>query len=271
MIPPDPEVREDQRDETRAFWNQTYARQLATQGAAPAVDMDEAHESVLERQFRSLVGELEGRDVLEIGCGLGDDTLRYARRGARVTSIDISEVAVEGVRQKLDSAGLPADVRVMDAFAVAELGMRFDLIVGRYILHHLEPFAALAEIFSRCLKPTGRIVFVENNARNPLLMFARNRIAGKFGVPKYGDNVEHPFTPQEVAMLRQHFADVECHFPQLVFVRKLNTYVFRHKPVFRPLTWALDHLDDSLWYLLPALRPWSYDQIVFAARPLPKS
>src|SRR5258708_18541766 len=42
-----------------------------------------------------------GRRVLEIGCGIGTDTVSFARNGARVTSVDLSEKSLELARQRV--------------------------------------------------------------------------------------------------------------------------------------------------------------------------
>src|SRR6201987_815639 len=42
-----------------------------------------------------------GKKVLEIGCGIGTDTLNFARHGARVTSVDLSEKSLELARQRI--------------------------------------------------------------------------------------------------------------------------------------------------------------------------
>jgi 2-polyprenyl-3-methyl-5-hydroxy-6-metoxy-1,4-benzoquinol methylase len=244
------------------FWNRSFSDLLhrrAVQKPAPVWPF--------ERCFREMIGEVRNQDVLEIGCGLGADTIRYAAAGARVTAIDISPVAVAHVRQILDEAGLDADLRVMDALDLRHLDRRFDLIAGRFILHHLEPFAEISRMLAGLLRPDGRLVFAENNARNPWLMLARTYLAGHYGIPKHGDELEHPFTPAEAAILGQDFISVTCHFPEMVFLRKLNTYIFRHKRIFRPITATLDQLDDALWRAAPALRPWSYNQIVAASGP----
>lgn len=249
----------------KAFWDKTSA-----EGRVCELDrLREREKSTpFERTFWSLIGDIRGLSVLEVGCGLGDDTLRYASKGAHVTSIDISSVAAERVRNRLSAAGLNAEILVMDAFELRNLDGRFDLIVGRYILHHLEPFGDICAILAKRLNRGGRMVFAENNARNPFLLLARRHLAGKYGIPKYGDNVEHPLTSEEVSLLSRYFGEVKCYFPSLVFLRKLNSYIFRHKAVFRPITWLIGKADDTMWYLLPALRPLSYVQIVTASKPL---
>lgn len=262
-----PKAGQSQREYVTAFWNKASAVAPTDESSLKPVGED-AGKTPLEQYFWKLIGDVRGLDILEVGCGLGDDTLRYARRGARVTSIDISDVAVERVRARLSAANVEADVRVMDAFDVRSFDKKFDLIVGKLILHHLEPFAEISEIFADRLKPEGRMVFAENNSRNPWLIFARNHLAGKYGIPKHGDNVEHPLTPEEVRTLGMHFDKVECHFPWLVFFRKLNTYIFRGKPVFRPMMWVNNKVDDTLWRVAPAIRPLSYLQIVVATKPI---
>src|ERR1017187_963444 len=44
--------------------------------------------------------------VLEIGCGIGTDTINFARHGARVTSVDLSEKSLELARQRARVYGL---------------------------------------------------------------------------------------------------------------------------------------------------------------------
>ena len=56
-----------------------------------------------------------GRDVLEIGVGLGTDHLQFARAGVRLTGIDLTERCVELTRRRLEDCGLCSDLRVMDA------------------------------------------------------------------------------------------------------------------------------------------------------------
>jgi 2-polyprenyl-3-methyl-5-hydroxy-6-metoxy-1,4-benzoquinol methylase len=250
----------------KEFWNHVFSRQDSSDISLSQF-LSERAKSPIDYCYWNLLGSIEGRELLEIGCGIGDDTIRYVQLGARVTSIDISEIAVQRVSERLNAIGLTADVRVMDAFEVQTLEKRFDMVVGRFILHHLEPFDELAALLASCLNPEGHIVFIENNGHNPLLLFARKYISGRYGIPKYGDEYEHPLMPDEVAMLSTYFEKVECHFPQLIFLRLISTYIFRHKSLFQPVMRMLDRLDDLLWVAFPRIRSWSYYQVVEARNP----
>ena len=53
--------------------------------------------------------------MLEVGVGLGTDFVQFVRAGADATGVDLTEAAVEAVRQRLALEGLEADLRVADA------------------------------------------------------------------------------------------------------------------------------------------------------------
>ncbi|MFD0318825.1 HemK2/MTQ2 family protein methyltransferase [Streptomyces flavalbus] len=69
-----------------------------------------------------------GAHVLDVGTGTGALALRAARRGARVTAVDVSWRAVRAARRNARRAGLPVRVRHGDLFAPVR-GESFDLIV----------------------------------------------------------------------------------------------------------------------------------------------
>ena len=79
------------------------------------------------------------RRVLEIGCGLGKNSIALARLGANVTSVDISRTAIKKLNGYARQSGLPLKAFVCDALDIQRLG-RFDMVTGLLILHHIEPF-----------------------------------------------------------------------------------------------------------------------------------
>ena len=59
--------------------------------------------------------ETRGRDVLEIGVGLGADHQLFAEAGSRLTGIDLTERAIDHVRRRFEAFGLQSDLRVANA------------------------------------------------------------------------------------------------------------------------------------------------------------
>jgi len=107
---------------------------------------------------------LEGKDVLDVGCGLGGKELFYLLQGAkRVTGLDISQTNVQIARscfaeREPDSSQRPGLV-VADAAAMPFADNSFDLAISTYTFEHLaDPAGVLGEV-QRVIKP-GREVFI---------------------------------------------------------------------------------------------------------------
>ncbi len=75
--------------------------------------------------------ELEGREVLEIGCGDGRLTWRYADRAAHVMAIDPFEDAIERAKEQLRARDLLIDFRhvAFEDFAAASDADVFDVVL----------------------------------------------------------------------------------------------------------------------------------------------
>lgn len=81
-----------------------------------------------------------GKRVLEIGCGIGTDTVSFAQAGARVTAVDLSDKSLEIARQRVAVYGLQDRVRFFHANAEnlsATVPIEsFDLIYSFGVIHH---------------------------------------------------------------------------------------------------------------------------------------
>jgi len=64
----------------------------------------------------TLLGDLQGKDLVHLQCNAGQDTLSLARRGARVTGVDISDEAISFARELSRQAGLPATFHRRDVY-----------------------------------------------------------------------------------------------------------------------------------------------------------
>ena len=96
-----------------------------------------------------------GKKVLEIGCGIGTDTVNFARHGASVTAVDLSEKSLEVARRRAEVFGLQ-NIRFHHGSAEELRNVLppepFDLIYSFGVIHHTpHPERAVAELahFSR--------------------------------------------------------------------------------------------------------------------------
>lgn len=106
---------------------------------------------------------LEGAEVLDVGCGGGILAEAMARRGARVTGIDLSEKALRVAELHLHESKL--DVRYAKA-SVEEYSGEFDVVTCMELLEHVPEPASMVAACARLVKPGGQVFFSTIN-RNP--------------------------------------------------------------------------------------------------------
>jgi len=109
------------------------------------------------RMYMEPAGDLRGKQVLDVGCGLGGKTVAYAESGAVVTGTDLLENNVEQSGSYAKMKGARADFFVGDAAALPLGAGTFDTIVANDAMEHFaEPENALREM-ARAAKPGGAI------------------------------------------------------------------------------------------------------------------
>ena len=98
-----------------------------------------------------------GKKILEVGCGVGSDLVRFARAGAHVVGIDLSPKSVFLARSRLHTCNCQGSVLAADAENLAFKSDEFELTYCWGVLHHTpNPERAIQEIY-RVTKSGGEI------------------------------------------------------------------------------------------------------------------
>lgn len=97
--------------------------------------------------------------VLDVGCGPGIVTCAFAQRAASATGLDLVPAMLERARARAAELGVAnVDWVADDLDPLPFADGSFDVVVTRFVLHHLEdPGSALGEV-RRVLAPRGRLV-----------------------------------------------------------------------------------------------------------------
>jgi 2-polyprenyl-6-hydroxyphenyl methylase / 3-demethylubiquinone-9 3-methyltransferase len=106
---------------------------------------------------------LDGAAVLDVGCGGGILAEAMARRGARVTGIDLSEKALRVAELHLHESKL--EVRY-ERSAIEDCAGEFDVVTCMELLEHVPDPASMVAACARRVRPGGQVFFSTIN-RNP--------------------------------------------------------------------------------------------------------
>lgn len=122
------------------------------------------------------LGDVRGKLLLDLGCGAGENSVYFARRGARCVAADYSPGMVDVALQLAARNGVQIEGRVINAMAIDLPDQTFDIVYASNLLHHIpDPRLALKEMY-RILKPGGKACFWDPLRHNPIINVYR-RIA----------------------------------------------------------------------------------------------
>lgn len=120
---------------------------------------DSFSENIERPVIESLAGNVDGQNMLDLGCGSGVYSLSFAGNGAEVTGLDLSPVMIELASEKARERGLKLDLRVADISRTLPFDDdQFDIVFTATVLHYIEDLASFFREAARVLKPGGNLI-----------------------------------------------------------------------------------------------------------------
>jgi len=174
------------RDANRLNWNDRTA--IHAKSAFYDIDAFIAGNNCLPELDQAELGDVAGRTMLHLQCHFGQDSLAWARLGARVTGIDFSEEAIALAGSLNERLGLDARFLCADIYEAGEAleGERFDIVYTSYgVLCWLPDLAGWANIIGASLKPGGTFYIAEFHPNSYIYEAIDGRLAIRY---PYFDN-----------------------------------------------------------------------------------
>jgi SAM-dependent methyltransferase len=214
---------------------------------------------------RLLASDPAGKAVLVLGCGFGDDAIRIARLGARVSACDLSPESLAIAEARAARSGVGIAFAAMPAEALTYADDSFDAIVFVDILHHVDIAATMAEV-ARVLKPGALVIGDElythtrlqqiresGPVRRMLYPAMRGWIYG--GETPYITADEHKIDERELALVTARLTDLEIDWFNVVEGRLYPSGVI----------WAA-RIERAMMRPLMKLAPVLAGRVVFSGR-----
>jgi 2-polyprenyl-6-hydroxyphenyl methylase/3-demethylubiquinone-9 3-methyltransferase len=142
--------------------------QLAHRWWDPTSEFKPLHDiNPLRLDYIDRIAHLDGKSVLDVGCGGGILAESMADRGARVTGIDLAEKPLKVAELHLRESGRKVEYRMISAEDLAREAPRsFDVVTCMEMLEHVPDPGTTVRACAELLKPEGIAFFATLN-RNP--------------------------------------------------------------------------------------------------------
>lgn len=152
-----------------------------------------------------LLGDVDGKRVLDWGCGHGMAAVVMARRGAHVIACDLSTGYCREAQNRATANEAMIEIVACNGERLPFADGSFDAIWGHAILHHLDVPTAAKEL-KRTLKPDGRVILCEPWDGHPFWRLAR----------RWRNHTEHEraLRTEQVRIVRESFEKVNVQLHQ---------------------------------------------------------
>ncbi len=104
-----------------------------------------------------------GKTILEVGCGVGIDLLRFAKGGAKVFGVDLARHSIDLAKKNFELNGAWGEFRMMNGEALEFDDNSFDVVYAHGVLQYTASAEQMAKELHRVLKPGGEAIMMVYN------------------------------------------------------------------------------------------------------------
>lgn len=191
-----------------------------------------------------------GKRLLEVGCGVGIDLVKFAKGGAVVTGIDLAEKSIELAKKNFELNGVEGDLRIMNGENLEFDDNSFDVVYAHGVIQYTADSQAMIDEIYRVVKPGGEAIMMVYNKYSWLNFLSKLM---KVELEHEDAPVLRKFSISEFKSMLSKFSKVEIipeRFPvktrlhhgtkamlyNSVFVEFFNAIP---RPITRPLGWHI--------------------------------
>ena len=207
-----------------------------------------------------LLGDVQDKLVVDLGCGAGEEVVPLRYRGAHVIGIDISPHLIATARERLRKYGIDAELRIASAYETRLADESVDVVFCMSVLHHLQLDRVNSEI-RRILKPDGLFILKEPVRFSWIMEQSRKLFPAREGRSEF----EHPLNSKELNILARGFqvlASRSFRTPVVPLFTRMLQVPYLRKRIWSADAWVLTHFPRVAHFAtsrVMALRPFSAD------------
>ena len=179
-----------------------------------------------------------GKDVLEIGCGIGTDSSNFVRHGANLDIVELSGESLSVTKKRFGLYGLKGDFFHGNSEELERLlpsGKTYDLVYSFGVIHHTPHPEKVVQAVARRLKPGGEFrlmlysrycwkvfwIYMTYGWREPWNL---SRIVAKYSEAQTGSPVTFVYSFQQAKELLKNFEIVRM-WKDHIFPYRISDYV----------------------------------------------
>ncbi|MBM2815875.1 MAG: Methyltransferase type 11 [Ignavibacteria bacterium] len=240
--------------------------------------VDEFFEACTAPENRIIItklGDIRGKKILELGCGAGEASVYFAKKGAIAIASDLSGGMLKVAQSLAAKHGVQIETKKFSTDHIEYPDETFDIVYAANLLHHVDIVQAAREA-NRVLKHGGLFVSWDPVQYNPLINIYRKKAMG------VRTEDEHPIRIKDVKAIRQIYQNVETYSTWLstlwIFLkfylfdkvdpnkeRYWKKIILEHKEL-EPTFNRLEKIDKFLLKLLPFLKWYCWNIVIIARK-----